>query len=423
MRNSFSWIKALLWAGILTIASTPASAQGGRVHRLLPAHFMLGLANGSSELEWLRNARVPIEMRYQYLSGGVNTGQGWTTWRPKVRYAADYVRDSRAVGAIPVFTYYNMLHSRPARGSSESEKVYRNLNNPETMRAYYEDFKLLMQRASAAGDRAVVHVEPDLFGYLQRDYADGGRRSAREVSAAVASTGMQELRGLPNTGQGFGRALLRLRNRYGRGVLLAIHASDWASGTDIGSSQNPRVDARGIGVRTGRFLRGFGEGWNLVFVSPSDRDAGWMDRYRPGGTHWWDPANRAFPNFERYRQWVDGVSTGADLRVVLWQVPIGNRRYRTMNNTEGHFQDNRAEYFLESRNHIADYVRAGAIAILFGAGAAGTTHYDDRQRDGITNPPPINGNTLISRYTDDDGGYLRLAITRYYRVGSVVVPR
>jgi len=420
LRGLTRWI---LVAGAAWVAAgAPAEARGGRVHALLPAHFMFGLANGGSNLPWLRGARVPIEMRYQYLSGGVNTGRGWQTWGASGSYATHYIRDSRSVGAIPVFTYYNLLQSRPARGRGEIDKVFNNLNDRETMRAYYEDFRLLMQRGSAAGGRAVVHVEPDFFGYVQANYARG-RRSAAEVTAAVASTGLPELRGLPNTAAGYGRALLRLRNRHGRGVLLALHASDWASGTDISNSNRRNVAARDIGLSTGRFLRGFGEGWNLVFVSPSDRDAGWMVRHRPGSTPWWDPANRAYPNFSRYRDWIDGVSTGAGLRVVLWQVPVGNRRYRTMNNTEGHYQDNRAEYFLESRARIADYVRAGAIAILFGSGAAGTTHYDDAERDGVTNPAPINGNNLVSQYADDDGGYLRLAITRYYRGGTVPVPR
>jgi hypothetical protein len=75
---------------------------------------------------------------------------------------------------------------------------------------------------------------------------------------------------------------------------------------------------------------------------------------------------------------------------------------------------------------LADYVKAGVIAILFGAGGEatftpGTTNYD-AAKDGITNPAPINGNTLEALYPDDDGGYLRLRAKEYYSGGPVKLP-
>ncbi|MBI3945296.1 MAG: hypothetical protein HY321_05220 [Armatimonadetes bacterium] len=407
---------------VLALAAGPAAARGGGVPRILPGHVAFGLASSPEEIGWLEQSGVPVALRYQYLAGGVNTGKGWATWNANGAFVTNYVRASQRPGMVAVFPYYMLLQSRPARGGSEAARVYSNLNNRETMRAYYQDFKLLMQRASAAGG-AIVHVEPDLFGYLQKEYARGGRGSARQVPAVVASSGVPELQDLPNTAEGFGRALLRLRNRYGRGVFLGIHASHWATGVDIGSSRDRGVNARALGERTARFLRGFGPGWNLVFVDPSDRDSAWKDRHRGASpAHWWDPADRAYPNFARYRQWIDAVSTGMDLRVVVWQIPVGNTFYRALNNTEGHYQDNRAQYFLEYRGNIADWAAAGVVAFLFGAGTGSATHFTDARRDGVTNPPPIGGNTRVSRHADDDGGYLREAITRYYREGTVRVP-
>ena len=32
---------------------------------------------------------------------------------------------------------------------------------------------------------------------------------------------------------------------------------------------------------------------------------------------------------------------------MVWQIPLGNTKMRAKNNTWGHYQDNRAEWFLE----------------------------------------------------------------------------
>ena len=104
--------------------------------------------------------------------------------------------------------------------------------------------------------------------------------------------------------------------------------------------------------------------------------------------------------------------------------PIGNTLSRTENDTTNHYQDNRAQYFLTPGNkpNITNYANAGVIGILFGEGAAGNTTYWDAANDGITNPPAIDGNTLVSTYADDDGGYLRTHAAAYYASGPVPSP-
>ena len=46
-----------------------------------PHHFALGVADPPGDARALR-AHAPVDMRYQYLAGGVNTGHGWSTWNP-----------------------------------------------------------------------------------------------------------------------------------------------------------------------------------------------------------------------------------------------------------------------------------------------------------------------------------------------------
>ena len=39
-------------------------------------------------------ATAPYGFRYQYLAGGVNTGNGWATWNPDGAFATYYIRES-----------------------------------------------------------------------------------------------------------------------------------------------------------------------------------------------------------------------------------------------------------------------------------------------------------------------------------------
>ena len=54
-----------------------------------------------------------------------------------------------------------------------------------------------------------------------------------------------------------------------------------------------------------------------------------------------------------------------------------------------------------------------------GGGADGTTCACDAHHDGVTNPPPIHGNTRSSLSADDDGGYFRAQTRAYYKAGAL----
>jgi hypothetical protein len=389
----------------------------------------VGLSNNPSEVGWMMSSGVPWRYRYAYLAGGVNTPNPWPTWNsPAGAYATNYMNSSSANGYIPVFSYYNLLQSLPSTGANESDRDYNNLNNAATMNQYYADFKLLMQLAGAFGKPVVVQVEPDFWGYMQHR-AGGG--DASTVSASVAGSGFPEAAGLPNTVQGFAYGLLKLRDLYGPNAILAIHASMWASGVDVASDTNPSVNAAAVADSTAAFLNSagtasnpFGSTWDLVFNDVDDHDAGWWEQQGADNayfTHWWDPNNIAFPNFTRYLQWVAELKSRTARPQVVWQVPVGNQYFLTMNNTCGHYQDNVAAYFI---GHASDLYAAGLIAVLFGAGNSCQSTYTDATGDGVTNnggaptTDLLGGcnacNTHASVWSDDDGGFLRLFVGQYY---------
>src|SRR5258705_1800778 len=184
-----------------------------------PARVEIGVADSPGGAAAMR-ATAPFLFRYQYLAGGVNTGSGWATWNPNGDFARFYIQDSIANGMIPVFTYYQLLQSRPG-GGGESDAVFTNLNNTATMTAYYSDLTLFFQKAGAfTGQRVVLHVEPDFWGYMeQRAAAD----NAATVAAKVSETGIAALQGLPSTVAGFAQAVVKLRDTYAPNVTLAYH--------------------------------------------------------------------------------------------------------------------------------------------------------------------------------------------------------
>ena len=130
-----------------------------------PNRVELGMSDSPGGAAALK-AVAPFAFRYQYLAGGANTGNGWATWNANGDFARYYIEDSIANAITPVFTYYMIFHSAPG-GGGEANAVYTNLNNTATMQAYYNDLKLLFQKAGAfPSQRVVVHVEPDMRGYF-----------------------------------------------------------------------------------------------------------------------------------------------------------------------------------------------------------------------------------------------------------------
>jgi hypothetical protein len=99
---------------------------------------------------------------------------------------------------------------------------------------------------------------------------------------------------------------------------------------------------------------------------------------------------------------------------------------RAMDDTWGHYQDNRVQWLLggaQGRGHLAGYVNAGFVGFMFGGGAGGTTCACDARKNGVTNPAPFDGNTRASLSADDDGGYFRAQVRAYYKRGAVKLPR
>jgi hypothetical protein len=381
----------------------------------MPTHFNFGLFNTDVNSA---PASVPWDFRYQYLAGGVNTGNGWATWNsPPGQYATYFIQDARSRGMIPAFMYYQILQSAPYYNE------YQNMQSNSTMYAYFDDWKLLMTKCAQAGGTIVVMLEGDLTGYMQQRSTND---DATTVPAHVALSGYPDAANYPDNFRGMYQTMLHMRDLYAPNVLVTVDVSDWAEGDDVVISlhANPNYNWQLHADRTAAFLNSIGPGFNMLSWDPSDRDAAWYQVTR-GINNWWDASDITQPTFATMGGWIGRIVQDTNKRVVLWQVPNGNRVYRSENNTAGHWQDNRTEYFLNpttGRQHIQAWTNLGVLGIWWGAGQGDQTHYDDAQNDGITNPPAINGNTQVAQYADDDGGYIRLGSDAYYSQGVIPLP-
>jgi hypothetical protein len=441
-------------AGCLLVATAVASAPAGSAPRR-PAPSVLGIGlMASTDVRglggWMPMSGVPWTYAYRYLGGGaLRPSKNWTGWAPKGSYPIRYAETAESHRYVPVFTYYQMLAGPTScPGCGEARRDLGNLNSPAAMRAYYADFALLMKRLGPGthdgvkgyGKDVIVHLEPDLSGYAQMaalrpatncfGFCSKAGNDPSNVRASVRSSGFAGALRYPDTYRGFNQVLLRLRDTYGPNVRLGLHTSNWTTGYDINSSKDGTLDAAALGRRAGAFAAASGARWtdgshstyDLVFNDVSNKDAGYYKNVL-GKDRFWDQDNRAFPNFHRWEAYLKAVTTTTGRKAFVWQVPIGNQHYRSQNNTAGHYQDNRVEYFF---GHMPELRAAGVAAVLFGTTIPQATNYADWAKDGTTNPLRTcsrdgwsSGRTVCSTRVatspDDDGGFLRLLAGNYYK--------
>jgi hypothetical protein len=357
-----------------------------------PRTLQIGMTDPPGGAAALRRA-APFGFRYQYLAGGVNTGQGWATWNPGGTFASLYAQDSRAHGELPVLTYYQLLQSKPG-GGDEAHADLANLRDAQTMSAYWDDVRLLFSRVRGAKP-VVVHVEPDLWGYLEQ----------------AGETGL---------GSAFAQKWVSLRDELAPNVILAYHMSGWGTRHDIVYEDPPDATVRAYAAQSAAFYRALKAKFDISFEDFSDRDAGFYAKINGNPRTAFTPAD-----FHRHLLYAQTFVRLAGVRVVAWQIPLGNTVMRAVDNTWDHFQDNRVQWLLGpgGRARLHAYVAAGFAGLLFGRGADGATCACDAAKDGITNPAPVNGNSRQSLSADDDGGYFKAQARAYYRAGPLALPK
>jgi hypothetical protein len=276
-----------------------------------------------------------------------------------------YVRESWARRTIPVLTYYMVLQSGSASGD-EAQTDLAHLRDERLMQAYWSDVRLLLRRVRGPKP-VVVHVEPDLWGYLEQENA-----------TALASS--------------YAREWIRLRNELAPNVLLAYHMSGWGTKHDIVYEDPPDATVERYAAQSAAFYRSLRARFDLAFEDFSDRDAGYYEKVQGNPRTWFTPAD-----FHRHLLYGATFVRLSGLRLAAWQIPLGNTG---LDDTPGRYRDNRVQWLLGAgnRSHLEAYAGAGYVGFLFGGGA-----------DGMTS-------------ASTDGGYFWSRARAYYARGAVRLP-
>jgi hypothetical protein len=356
-------------------------------------------------------AMAPFDLQYVYISGGVADGSGpctscmtgctaggttcassgpgcawWGCWQYDVPPPGDYVRTFASTLAmatppqIPMITYYQLLQSS---GVTEgAPEVNSAANDAAFMARYFADWRFLLKQIG--GGVALLHVEPDFWGYAEQISED-----ATSLPAAVASANPTDCASLPNTIAGMGQCMIAMTRTYAPHALIGLHASTWSTNMDISLNTSASLDVATQAQKTAAFLSACGESKaDFVVVETSDRDAGYYQTVEMRQT-WWDATNATLPDFHQDFAWVTALTEALSEPALWWQTPLGNA---AQNNTTNHYQDNRVDYFLAHMNELA---AAHGVGAAFGAG-------DGNQ----TTPESDGGNfvTLAKAYFSGSGG-------------------
>lgn len=328
---------------------------GGSIPSGMPQRFSLGTSEWNREAgkDWQVNSGVPWNYAYQYIT------YGWENWNRDANgnpYFVDlFVKQAWSKNYIPVISVYMMLEVPPATGEGGPQYASK-LQNADTVRNYLASLERAAQQAR--GDKpAIFQLEPDFYGFMQQLSNRSDRPAGVHPDDPASFPVALNVPGYPNNLVGFGKRMVDVVRAAAPNVLVAPHASMWATNQDP-QSATP-AEAMEMARRTAAFINAMGGAESdLFFVEWSDRDAG--SGLRP----WWDDTNRALPHLSRAMLWKNTLSAAAGKRLVLWQVPVGNIE---LDNTCDRYRDNRVMYI---SRHPRDLFDAGVAAVLFGAGAA-----------------------------------------------------
>ena len=331
---------------------------------------------------------APFELRYLYLSGGLSDGpttctscvtctaQGkacknlnnpngcpwWGCWQSDQNPPGDYVRGfvakAKGDGQIPMFSYYQLLQSSGVKEGAP--EVTTAANDPTFMARYLADWRTVLQ--AIGQDVALLHIEPDFWGYAEQANAD-----PHALPAAIASANPTDCAAQENSIAGMGRCMIAMTRKYAPHALVSLHGSGWGTKVDVEYNTNPALDVVAEGKKLGTFLLGCGaDQGDVLVIDVADRDAGFQASQ--GNTNaYWDATNAKLPHFHQGFAWMKSVAETVKLPIVLWQIPLGNM---SLPNQTDAWHDNRLDYFFA---HMDEVAAAHIAGIAYGGGNPGCT--------------------------------------------------
>jgi hypothetical protein len=383
-----------------------------------------------------------MDARYIYLNGGPTNG--WASWtQPAGNRARGFIRESRKLGMVPFFVYYNV----PSGAESYAGDLA-HISDTDYMEAYYKDLRLSLTIARAeGGDDTVGFIfEPDFLGYMAQNHPVAPSKTKAAVSAAYSSGVLNTSRGdprFPDTLTGLVQSVNYLTGKLAPNVEFGwqvnlwasppsgpplpstgiIHLTDGATSPANFASRRKEIGAEAARIAGYYLEAGIGShGADFVSIDKYGLDAG----QQPGAAS--DPAHSTWfwnaDHWNNYLAFVRALHRTSRLPVVLWQLPIGrvngsqadspyhaSGRFPALPNGPKRYEDSAPSFFfgdtfevsgqrlkhfsanaggdpdvIVDGNHVTwnEHMReagaAGVSLVLFGAGVGLST-------DGVGSPP------------------------------------
>ena len=369
------------WDGI-GVTVRPAGASASFVPTL-PNHFGLGpyvpgAAFNAWSSGWISNSGVPFDYQYAYF--------GQTTSSGVNAQVSAFMNNAASAKTIPVFSEYTFGTAEGNCGGTGDASD--DITNANVMNCWFGYYKLLLQAIYASGrtTTTVVHVEPDLFSFIEQSNGAGDILPS-SIKASVASSGFADAVGYANNVAGLSQFIVAEAAKYAPNVIVAIDHSTWGENYPVGTDTSGGYTAAGKSFA--KWFQGLGApSPALVFFNISDRDCGCAQAGYPacGNSNNGAPvANYCSAQLDtNLLGYVAAFYNQTKVQSMLWQVPGGNSY---MPNTKDHYQSFEVQYLLggaPSGNFsiIQSWMNAGSIGWLVGSG-----QFQDTSPTNYTNEP------------------------------------
>jgi len=293
-----------------------------------------------------------LDAHYMYLSN-----LDWPEWKVGAstgvpgQYVTKHAMAAKSRGMLPMFTLY--------QAAATGENNLGAFNDTAFMTRYWRGVRIMFERLAELGSPAIVHVEPDLWGYTQM-VSDDPAAVPMKVGALVP-----ECTDLPENVAGMARCVIRLSRTISPKVVIGLSASRFGAFTSDGASDAARI---------GAYLHAIGaQEADIMVVETLDRDAGCFEvgvdpNCKRKGSFYWDESNQSHPNFHDHLAWAKTIRATVGRPLLWWQMPLGVPADAP--GSADRYRDNRVRYLF---SHVGEFAAAGGIGAVFGKGKANQT--------------------------------------------------
>lgn len=314
-----------------------------------PEELLIGLGNDlppgvDTPHAWSLSEVPPLH--YLYLVG-LPGRSGWPTWNPGGTFVDLQAAAALKQRSVPVFTLYAMAVEGEGRVDVLTDRAY--------MEAWWTGYELALTRLAHFGRPAILHLEPDFWGFMQLH----GGPDPDQIPAKVGSVN-PHCADLPETLAGFGQCIVKRARTGATNVRIGFHASAWADPDPVAVAE---------------FLLDVGAAdTDVLVVETLDRDAGCFEARgdactRNDGPWYWNDSGQGAPGFLEHLDSMQILHEVTGLPLLWWQMPMGVPS-GAPGGVPGHYRDNRVAWFFDHPERFAD---AGGLGVMFGPGWTGQT--------------------------------------------------